>query len=84
MNESTFLNKISELTETDACRLSLSTRLTELSVWDSMAAAAFVAVATEHGARDIVSRLLAAQTVGDLFLLVRDTEGGDGPLKDVA
>jgi hypothetical protein len=35
-----------------------------------MAAAAFVAVAAEHGASDVVSGLLEAKTVGDLFALV--------------
>ena len=70
MDEGTFLAKISELTETDLSELSLSTKLTELSIWDSMAAAAFVAFATEFGKDDLVSGIQSAQTVGDLFELI--------------
>ena len=70
MDEGTFLAKISELTETDLSELSLSTKLTELSIWDSMAAAAFVAFAAEFGKDDLVSGIQSAQTVGDMFELI--------------
>ena len=70
MDEGTFLAKISELTETDLSELSLSTKLTELSIWDSMAAAAFVAFAAQFGEADLVSGIQSAQTVGDLFELI--------------
>lgn len=71
MDEQTFLAKISELTETDLSDLSLTTKLTELSIWDSMAAAAFVAFAAEHCEGDLVSGIQAAQTVDDLLNLVQ-------------
>ena len=70
MDERTFLAKISELTETDLPELSLSTKLTELSIWDSMATAAFVAFAAEHSEGDLVSGIQKSQTVGDLFELM--------------
>ena len=73
MDEGAFLAKISALTETDLRQLSLSTRLTELSNWDSMAAAAFVALASEYGREDPVSGIQNAQIVGDLFELLRTT-----------
>ncbi len=70
MDERTFLAKIPELTETDLSELSLSTKLTELSIWDSMATAAFVAFAAEHSEGDLVSGIQKSQTVGDLFELM--------------
>ena len=71
MDEQTFLAKISELTETDLSDLALSTKLTELSIWDSMAAAAFVAFAAEHAQGDLVSGIQDAQTVEHLLNLVQ-------------
>ena len=73
MDEKAFLAKISELTETDLSDISLSTKLTELCIWDSMAAAAFVVFAMQYGEKDLVSGIQASETVGDLFDLV---EGG--------
>lgn len=69
MDEQTFLAKISELTETELSDLTLSTKLSELSIWDSMAAAAFVAFASTYGKKDLVSGIQGAQTVGDLHNL---------------
>jgi hypothetical protein len=71
MSERSFLQKIAELTETDLADLSLSTNLAELSIWDSMAAAAFIAFAAGHSEGDLVAGLQKAATVGDLWSLVQ-------------
>ncbi len=77
MDEKAFLAKISELTETDLSDLTLSTKLSELSIWDSMAAVGFVAFVMQYGEKDLVRGIQASETVGDLFDLV----GGDAKCK---
>ena len=78
MNEQAFLEKMSELTETDLSELSFSTRLTDLSIWDSMSAAAFLAFAAEHGGQNLVGGIQDAENVGDLFALIQGADHACG------
>ena len=71
MNEQLFLRKMADLTETDLAEISLATKILDLSIWDSMAAAAFLAFAAEYGSADLVGGIQEARTVGDLFALVQ-------------
>jgi len=78
MNEQAFLEKMSELTETDLSELSFSTRLTDLSIWDSMSAAAFLAFAAEQGGQNLVGGIQDAENVGDLFALIQGADHACG------
>ncbi len=70
LNESEFTNKIEELLELSANTLVMTTRLTDILEWNSMAVLAFMAMADEDfGTSPSPKAIAACVTVADLMAL---------------
>lgn len=70
MSPETFLQEFSEILEIDVSEVSLETKLSDLSVWDSINVLGYMMLVDEKAGRQVdPDSVKNAETVGDLYNL---------------
>lgn len=72
MSSENFIKKLADLMDTDAA-LTLATKLADVEDWDSLSMVSFFSFCNTQGRKVSADEIKSAQTVEDLFKLVKGT-----------